>query len=110
MKIIKVLIKATQESTSCSIGLTTQLIVFLLAVPFAATPSGTSIRPMGWAMLVFMVGALAFFLGALSAIVDVMSGKRVHALIGFVLCASTFFAASGWLHLIAILKGFTLAD
>ncbi|MBN8248120.1 MAG: hypothetical protein J0L84_11830 [Verrucomicrobia bacterium] len=80
------------------------------AAPFFTVPAGGSIRPMGWALYVFMSAltlACGSVLNTLSAFKN--GGNRVVCSLAMLLSLTMVVIPSLSLHAVARLKGFTLA-
>ncbi len=98
------------QSYSCIVGLVAHVVILLPILSMLSLPAGTSVRPMGWAMLAVVVTLFSFPVGIVTALCDAAVGKRRLAVLGFALCSMPFFSASIFLHVLAFLKGLHVAE
>ena len=97
------------QSYSCVVGFVAHIVVALPLLEMLTLPAGTSVRPMGWAVLAFGVALVSFPVGIVTALCDAAAGKSRLAILGFVLCSVPFLSASFLLHGLAFLKGLHVA-
>jgi len=109
MDVLSTLRRAMNESASIPLGLIANGLAVALTLPFILVPSGEWIRPMGWAMCMGLIALTSALLGASTALFDVREGRRRMAALGFALCLTPFFVASGLLQVLALIKGFGLS-
>jgi len=95
---------------SVLVGLVTHGYVLIVSLQFFRVPQGADIRPMGFAMFVFLISFVCFVIVAGLCIQNARKDRAYGWIImALPLGVSPFFVGSGVLHLAARINGFTLA-
>ena len=84
-------------------------VVIAYAIPFLTLAPGTSIRPMAWAALMFLVALVTLIVGLPSALISFFSCSKRVGIAGLLLSLTPLPLASVLLHLIAKICGLELA-
>ena len=84
-------------------------IVFI-SYPFFFVPRGRGIRPMAWAMALFVTAAGTFLVGLPCSFIGTTSNKRLIGWLGVILGIAPWPLGSAMLHIAMALRGFELEE
>jgi len=85
-------------------------LIVLSCLPFVAIPRGTGIRPMSWAVWVFLIALCTLVVGLPSALISFRSSSRLTSILALVLSLSPWPLAGFVLRAIAAMFGLQIEE
>jgi len=98
-------------AAALGVALFAHILVFVFSFQFFFVPAGESIRPMGWAVFMFIIGFFTYIIVIPLGIIAIVKERpRFLGVIGLILGVTPFFFSSMILDFASKMKGFVLSD